>query len=93
MEIEENGYCILLNTLDGVLEYKRKTENKIVYLEIALKEEKEKLEKYNKYLCYKCSHSWIDDHIDCLDGYKLAVPIRYCKYCELNYNTFLSITK
>ena len=43
MEIEENGACILLNTLDGVLEYKRKTENKIVHLEIALKEEKEKL--------------------------------------------------
>ena len=39
MEIEENGSCILLNTFDGVLEYKRKTENKVVHLEIALKEE------------------------------------------------------
>ena len=93
MEIEENGACISLNTFDGVLEYKRKTENKIAYLEIALKEEKEKLEKFNKYMCYKCKHSWIDDHIDCLEGYKLAVPIRYCEYCELNYNTFLSIIK
>ena len=27
MEIEENGSCILLNTFDGVLEYKRKSEN------------------------------------------------------------------
>ena len=43
MEIEENGSCISLNTFDGVLEYKRKTENKIAHLEIALKEEKEKL--------------------------------------------------
>ena len=57
MEIEENGACISLNTFDGVLEYKRKTENKIAYLEIALKEEKEKLEKFNKYMCYKCKHS------------------------------------
>ena len=44
MEIEENGACISLNTFDGVLEYKRKTENKIAHLEIALKEEKDKLE-------------------------------------------------
>lgn len=93
MEIEENGACISLNTFDGVLEYKRKTENKIAHLEIALKEEKDKLEKFNKYMCYNCEHSWVDDHIDCLDGYRLAVPIRYCENCEMNYQTFLSITK
>ena len=52
MEIEENGACISLNTFDGVLEYKRKTENRIAHLEIALKEEKEKMEKFNKYMCY-----------------------------------------
>lgn len=93
MEIQENGSCILLNTFDGVLEYKRKTDNRIVQLELALKEEKEKLEKFNKYMYYKCEHSWVDDHIDCLEGYKLAVPIRYCEHCEMNYQTFLSITK
>ena len=53
MEIEENGSCILLNTFDGILEYKRKTSNNIARLEIALKEEKEKMEKFNKYMCYK----------------------------------------
>ena len=93
MEIEENGSCILLNTFDGILEYKRKTSNNIARLEIELKEEKEKMEKFNKYMCYKCDHNWIDDNIDCLDGYKLSIPIRYCLYCEMNYNTFLSITK
>ena len=93
MEIQENGTSILIHTFDGVLEYKRKTENRIVHLELALKEEKEKLEKFNKYMCMFCQHNWIDDHIDCLDGYKLAVPIRYCEHCEMNYQTFLSITK
>lgn len=93
MEIEENGSSILIHTFDGVLEYKRKTENRIVHLELALKEEKEKLEKFNKYMCRFCQHNWIDDHIDCLEGYKLAVPIRYCQHCEMNYQTFLSITK
>ena len=51
------------------------------------------MEIFNKYMCYKCDHNWIDDNIDCLDGYKLSIPIRYCLYCEMNYNTFLSITK
>ena len=50
MEIEENGSCILLNTFDGILEYKRKTSNNIARLEIELKEEKEKMEKCNHYI-------------------------------------------
>ena len=93
MEIEENGSCILLNTFDGILEYKRKTSNKIARLEIALKEEKEKMGKFNCFLSNTCSHSWIDDHIDSMAGYKLSIPISYCEYCEMNYKTFLSITK
>ena len=93
MKIEENGAKIVLNRIDTILEFKRKSSNKIANLEIELKEEKEKLVKFNSFLSKTCSHSWIDDHIDCLDGYKLSVPIRYCEHCEMNYQTFLSITK
>ena len=93
MEIEENGAKIILNRIDTILEFKRKSSNKIAQLQIALKEEKEKLHKFNSFLSNTCSHSWIDDHIDSMAGYKLSIPIRYCEYCEMNYKTFLSITK
>ena len=48
-------------------------------------EKENNLKKINNEIINSCTHEWIVDYIDKLDGYKESVMIKYCKKCEQNF--------
>ena len=58
-------------------------EGEVKNLKVKLEEKRELLRKITNDLINICDHVWETDFIDSMKGYKLAIPIRYCKKCEL----------
>ena len=85
MEVTVNNAKVILTDIDSVIEWKKKTEREVNSLTHTLKEKKETLDNIYKYLYKNCKHEIVNDFVDQMDGYKLAVPIKYCKICELTF--------
>ena len=85
MEVTVNNAKVILTDIGSVIEWKVKTENEVNRLTQTLKEKKETLDDIYKYLYKNCEHEIVNDFVDQMDGYKLAVPIKYCKICELTF--------
>lgn len=84
MEISQNGFKILITTLDDIISHKKKLYQSVVNLKEELKEKEEELNKVEKYLYANCKHQWITDSIDSMKNYKLGQIIKYCEICELS---------
>ena len=84
MEINENGFNILISTLPDIISYKKKLYQSVVNLKEELKEKEEELNKVEKYLYANCKHQWVTDSIDSMKNYKLGQIIKYCEICELS---------
>ena len=85
MEVTVNNAKVILTDIGSVIEWKVKTENEVNRLTQTLKEKKETLDDIYKYLYKNCEHEIVNDFVDQMDGYKLAVTIKYCKICELTF--------
>ena len=84
MEINENGFKILISTLPDIISHKKKLYQSVVNLKEELKEKEEELDKVEKYLYANCNHQWVTDSIDSMKNYKLGQIIKYCEICELS---------
>ena len=84
MEINENGFNILISTLPDIISHKKKLYQSVVNLKEELKEKEEELNKVEKYLYANCKHQWVTDSIDSMKNYKLGKIIKYCEICELS---------
>ena len=84
MEINENGFNILISTLPDIISHKKKLYQSVVNLKEELKEKEEELNKVEKYLYANCKHQWVTDSIDSMKNYKLGQIIKYCEICELS---------
>lgn len=84
MEINENGFNILISTLPDIISHKKKLYQSVVNLKEELKEKEEELNKVEKYLYANCNHQWVTDSIDSMKNYKLGQIIKYCEICELS---------
>lgn len=73
-----------------LIELKQEYEREIYTLTNILETKKEMLEKIEKKLLTKCNHEWIIDYIDV--EIEKTDTIKYCKHCELTYNTNSSAT-
>ena len=68
-----------------LIELRQEYDREIQTLTNILESKKEMLEKIDNTLMSKCNHEWIVDYID-LEIEKTDT-IKYCKHCELTYNT------
>ena len=84
MEINENGFNILISTLPDIISHKKKLYQSVVNLKEELKDKEEELIKTEKYLSIHCNHQWVTDSIDSMKNYKLGKIIKYCEICELS---------
>ena len=84
MEITENGFKIIISTLDDIISHKKKLYQSVVNLKEELKEKEKELNKVEKYLYANCKHQWVTDSIDSMKNYKLGQIIKYCEICELS---------
>jgi tRNA A37 threonylcarbamoyladenosine dehydratase len=73
-----------------LIELKQEYEREIYTLTNILETKKEMLEKIENKLLTKCNHEWIIDYIDV--EIEKTDTIKYCKHCELTYNTNSSTT-
>lgn len=85
VKVKVNGCTVILDSMDCILEWKRKTESQINKLNYELNEKKEELDNIYKYLYENCKHEIVQDYVDQMDGYKLSIPIKYCTKCELTF--------
>ena len=58
-------------------------EDEIKKLKENIMEKETQIRKMRVRIAENCQHEWETDYIDCINGYKLSVPIKYCKLCEL----------
>tara|TARA_B100000900_G_scaffold176352_2_gene149590 strand:+ start:12988 stop:13245 length:258 start_codon:yes stop_codon:yes gene_type:complete len=84
MEINENGFNILISTLPDIISHKKKLYQSVVNLKEELREKEDELNKVEKYLYANCKHQWVTDSIDSMKNYKLGQIIKYCEICELS---------
>ena len=84
MEINENGFNILISTFPDIISHKKKLYQSVINLKEELKEKEEELNKVEKYLYANCKHQWVTDSIDSMKNYKLGQIIKYCEICELS---------
>lgn len=80
LQYDKNTLKDSIRTIKDLIFFK---EREIQTLKSELEEKENKLRVTISNLIKVCDHSWVDDHIDLLDGYKLSQPIRYCVKCEL----------
>lgn len=66
-----------------IINYKDTLEQEIISMKNKLIQYNIEFEKVQKFILENCQHEWIDDHIDQMNGYKQAIPIRYCDKCLL----------
>ena len=87
----------LQTKIDELYSETKEISNSIFYKEGEIKDLKKILEEkttlLNKLkieLINTCNHDWETDFVDSMKDYKLSIPIRYCRKCELTDCTVIT---